>query len=202
MIEDHARSIFFETLDPRRKSGARILMRPALLNVELRARVDQLLLAHGSIGHINGGHTSTPPADPREVLLEGRGLLSVRTGCSRRLAKVGSASFTCPNRFSPFAVKVALKILKPGMDHAAGLARFEAERQGARAMDHPNIAKFSMGARPRPGADTSSWSSFGASQSPSSATRTYSPSSNVWSFSSTSARRFNMRIKRESSTVT
>jgi serine/threonine protein kinase/Tfp pilus assembly protein PilF len=36
---------------------------------------------------------------------------------------------------------VALKVIKPGMDTAAVLARFEAERQALALMDHPNIAK-------------------------------------------------------------
>src|SRR5205823_8300823 len=36
---------------------------------------------------------------------------------------------------------VALKLIKPGMDSKAVLARFEAERQALAMMDHPNIAK-------------------------------------------------------------
>ena len=37
--------------------------------------------------------------------------------------------------------KVALKVLKPGMDTRQVIARFEAERQALALMDHPNIAK-------------------------------------------------------------
>jgi serine/threonine protein kinase/tetratricopeptide (TPR) repeat protein len=36
---------------------------------------------------------------------------------------------------------VAVKLIKPGMDSRAVLARFEAERQALALMDHPNIAK-------------------------------------------------------------
>src|SRR5512144_2971115 len=36
---------------------------------------------------------------------------------------------------------VALKVLKPGMDSAQVIARFEAERQALALMDHPNIAR-------------------------------------------------------------
>ena len=36
---------------------------------------------------------------------------------------------------------VALKLIKPGMDFKAVIARFEAERQALALMDHPNIAK-------------------------------------------------------------
>jgi serine/threonine protein kinase len=36
---------------------------------------------------------------------------------------------------------VALKIIKPGMDTAQVIARFESERQALALMDHPNIAR-------------------------------------------------------------
>src|SRR5262249_20134996 len=41
----------------------------------------------------------------------------------------------------PVQRKVALKIIKPGMDSSRVIARFEAERQALALMDHPNIAK-------------------------------------------------------------
>jgi eukaryotic-like serine/threonine-protein kinase len=41
----------------------------------------------------------------------------------------------------PVRRKVALKIIKPGMDSSQVIARFEAERQALTMMDHPNIAK-------------------------------------------------------------
>jgi len=43
---------------------------------------------------------------------------------------------------SPVVRKVALKVIKPGMDSHAVVARFEAERQALALMDHPNIAKI------------------------------------------------------------
>jgi serine/threonine protein kinase len=45
----------------------------------------------------------------------------------------------------PIRRKVALKILKPGMDTRQVIARFEAERQALALMDHPNIAKVLEG---------------------------------------------------------
>src|SRR6516162_2252310 len=41
----------------------------------------------------------------------------------------------------PFRRRVALKVIKLGMDTRAVIARFEAERQALALMDHPNIAK-------------------------------------------------------------
>jgi len=42
----------------------------------------------------------------------------------------------------PVRRRVALKIIKPGMDSKSVIARFEAERQALAMMDHPNIAKI------------------------------------------------------------
>ncbi len=41
----------------------------------------------------------------------------------------------------PVRRKVALKIIKPGMDTREVIARFAAEEQALAIMDHPNIAK-------------------------------------------------------------
>jgi WD40 repeat protein/serine/threonine protein kinase len=41
----------------------------------------------------------------------------------------------------PVRRRVALKVIKPGMDSKQVIARFEAERQALAMMDHPNIAK-------------------------------------------------------------
>ena len=47
----------------------------------------------------------------------------------------------------PVRRRVALKIIKPGMDTKSVIARFEAERQALALMDHPSIAKiFDAGA--------------------------------------------------------
>jgi serine/threonine protein kinase len=49
----------------------------------------------------------------------------------------------------PVRRKVALKVIKPGMDSKQVIARFEAERQALALMDHPNIARvFDGGATP------------------------------------------------------
>jgi eukaryotic-like serine/threonine-protein kinase len=45
----------------------------------------------------------------------------------------------------PIRRKVALKVIKPGMDTKQVIARFEAERQALALMDHPNIAKVFEG---------------------------------------------------------
>ena len=66
---------------------------------------------------------------------------SAPTSCWSRSAKGAWASSTWPSRRSPVRRKVALKIIKPGMDTRQVIARFEAERQALALMDHPNIAR-------------------------------------------------------------
>jgi serine/threonine protein kinase len=41
----------------------------------------------------------------------------------------------------PIRRDVAVKVIKPGMDSAQVIARFESERQALAMMDHPNIAR-------------------------------------------------------------
>ena len=41
----------------------------------------------------------------------------------------------------PLRRRVALKVLKPGMDTKSVIARFESKRQALAMMDHPNIAE-------------------------------------------------------------
>ena len=73
----------------------------------------------------------------------------------------------------PVRRKVALKIIKPGMDSRQVIARFEAERQALAMMDHQNIARvLDAGTTEQPAGPTSSWSWSTACRSPSSATTT------------------------------
>jgi serine/threonine protein kinase/tetratricopeptide (TPR) repeat protein len=65
-------------------------------------------------------------------------------GPYKLLEKIGEGGFGVvflAEQTHPVRRKVALKILKPGMDTRHVVARFEAERQALALMDHPNIAK-------------------------------------------------------------
>ncbi len=56
------------------------------------------------------------------------------------MAKGDLGKCTSQNSAAPVRRRVALKLLKPGMDSREVIARFEAERQALAVMDHPNIA--------------------------------------------------------------
>ena len=69
------------------------------------------------------------------------------------LGEGGFGEVWLAERRHPFVQRVALKIIKPGMDSRAVVARFEQERQSLAVMSHPGIAKVLDGgltARGRP----------------------------------------------------
>jgi serine/threonine protein kinase len=57
-----------------------------------------------------------------------------------KLGEGGMGVVWAAEQVRPVSRKVALKVIKPGMDSTAIVARFEAERQALALMDHPNIA--------------------------------------------------------------
>jgi eukaryotic-like serine/threonine-protein kinase len=69
---------------------------------------------------------------------------SASIGPYRLLEVIGEGGFGVvwlAERREPMVQRVALKIIKPGMDSKAVVARFEQERQALAVMDHPNVAK-------------------------------------------------------------
>ena len=76
-----------------------------------------------------------------------------RIGNYRILQKVGEGGMGVvyeAEQEKPVRRRVALKIIKHGMDTKQVVARFEAERQALAMMDHPCVAKvFDAGATPR-----------------------------------------------------
>ena len=79
---------------------------------------------------------TTPPAEEAPAQMIGRYKL---------LEKIGEGGFGevwMAEQREPVKRRVALKLIKPGMDSRQIVARFEAERQALAMMDHPNIAKI------------------------------------------------------------
>ncbi|HEY7638888.1 MAG TPA: protein kinase [Steroidobacteraceae bacterium] len=65
----------------------------------------------------------------------------------RELGEGGCGIAYLAEQTNPIRREVAIKVIKPGMDTKAVIARFEAERQALALMDHPNVAKvFDAGA--------------------------------------------------------
>jgi serine/threonine protein kinase len=59
----------------------------------------------------------------------------------QRLGEGGMGAVWVAEQTEPVKRRVALKLIKPGLDSAPVLRRFEAERQALALMDHPHIAK-------------------------------------------------------------
>ena len=98
----------------------------------------------------------TPPSqsqggDPIAFLppLEGSGIRIGPYHLLEMLAEGGMGAVWMAEQVEPVQRRVALKVIKAGLDSAHVLARFEAERQALALMDHPNIAKvFDAGSTP------------------------------------------------------
>ena len=111
-------------------------------NPGLRARVEELLKAHDRAARFL--ETAPPFVDapvPDESLTEGPGSVIGRYKLLEKIGEGGMAVVYMAEQEQPIRRKVALKIIKLGMDTRQVIARFEAERQALALMDHPSIAK-------------------------------------------------------------
>jgi serine/threonine protein kinase/tetratricopeptide (TPR) repeat protein len=59
----------------------------------------------------------------------------------QQIGEGGMGTVYMAEQAEPVQRKVAIKLIKPGLDSRQVIARFEAERQALAVMDHPNIAK-------------------------------------------------------------
>ena len=133
-------------------------------DTSLRARVNALLLAHQEAGSFLAGepasgasgshsipHAPTAEVGDSFVLTpatrvhpSSTGEVGTQVGRYKLLEEIGEGGFGTvwmAEQREPVQRRVALKIIKLGMDTKQVIARFEAERQALAMMDHPNIAK-------------------------------------------------------------
>src|SRR3989441_5536051 len=116
-------------------------------DVELRQRVESLLQAHERSGEF----LNRPPAEmPAETFMITTGIAPItekagdRIGRYKLLQQIGEGGcglVYMAEQEEPVRRRVALKVIKLGMDTKSVIARFEAERQALAMMDHPNIAR-------------------------------------------------------------
>src|SRR5262249_41447564 len=111
-------------------------------NVEMRRQIEALLRAHDEAGGFLRDRPAAgkPVATVDHLECEAPGTI---IGPYKLLEQIGEGGFGVvfmAEQQQPIRRKVALKVLKPGMDTRQVVARFEAERQALGLMDHPNIA--------------------------------------------------------------
>src|SRR5947209_4335040 len=120
-------------------------------DVDLRAQVDSLLAVSEMAGSFLNMPVVQMPTVDYKLLTEGPGTV---IGPYQLLEQIGEGGFGVvymAEQQQPVRRKVALKIIKPGMDTKQVVARFEVERQALALMDHTNIARvLDAGSTPGP----------------------------------------------------
>ena len=135
-------AIFFAALQMAPNQRAAYLDRACGGDHALRQKVERMLAAQPEVHTFLekpaagiDGSAGLPP------IAEGPGTTIGRYKLLEEIAEGGMGIVYMAEQREPVRRKVALKIVKPGMDTREVIARFEAERQALAMMDHPNIAK-------------------------------------------------------------
>jgi serine/threonine protein kinase/tetratricopeptide (TPR) repeat protein len=111
-------------------------------NAQLRSRVEALLNRHQeSSGMLDAPPPGIDATEYLEVISEKPGAVIGTYKLREEIGVGGFGVVFLAEQERPVKRKVALKIIKPGMDTRQVIARFEAERQALAMMDHPNIAR-------------------------------------------------------------
>jgi eukaryotic-like serine/threonine-protein kinase len=107
-------------------------------NSDMRREVDRLLHMHGKLDSF----MDSPTTDGREqAALEKPGTLIGPYKLLEQIGEGGMGVVYMAEQTQPVLRRVALKVIKAGMDSRQVIARFEAERQALALMDHVSIAR-------------------------------------------------------------
>ncbi len=150
------RAIFNEALDrPDAAARARHLDEACGADAALRERVEKLLRADDEAGGFFSDPNSRPQSFPPAAstlpstlpVTEKAGDRIGRYKLLQQIGEGGCGVVYMAEQEEAVRRRVALKVIKLGMDTKHVIARFEAERQALAMMDHPNIAQvFDAGA--------------------------------------------------------
>jgi non-specific serine/threonine protein kinase/serine/threonine-protein kinase len=137
------KSIFGEALEKKTTEERAVYLDKACGNdANLRDKIEALLRAYEEADDVPEAPIIGPELTlDNSPLTEGPG---TKVGRYKLLQLIGEGGFACvymAEQAEPVRRKVALKIIKLGMDTKQVIGRFEAERQALAMMDHPNIAK-------------------------------------------------------------
>src|SRR5438128_169320 len=136
-----ANAVFFKALELRSPGEREAYLEGACAgDTALRADVESLLEASARAGSFLESPAAHGATVDEPAVHERSGMI---IGAYKLLEQIGEGWFGVvflADQHQPVRRKVALKVLKPGMDTRQVVARFEAERQALALMDHPNIA--------------------------------------------------------------
>jgi serine/threonine protein kinase/tetratricopeptide (TPR) repeat protein len=144
-VKADAKAIFLQALDRQAPDELHRFLDDACGDdTALRARAEELLRAHRDAGNFLGGLQLLDAAQD-EPLAERPGTVVGPYKLLEQIGEGGMGLVFMAEQTRPVKRRVALKVLKPGMDTRQVVARFEAERQALALMDHPNIARIHDG---------------------------------------------------------
>jgi tetratricopeptide (TPR) repeat protein len=107
---------------------------------DLRGRVEKMVAAQAQAGSFLEQPARSPVVTVDEPITERPGTVIGPYKLMEQIGEGGMGLVFVAEQQHPVRRKVALKVIKPGMDTRQVVARFEAERQALALMDHPNIA--------------------------------------------------------------
>ncbi len=138
-----ARDIFLRAVEIQSAEARAGFLEGACQNdVSLRSRVEALLKSHKQDSFLEAAAVEGAPTLISETrVTEGPGAVIDHYKLLQKLGEGGFGVVYLAEQKEPVKRRVALKIIKLGMDTQQVVARFEAERQALAMMDHPNIAK-------------------------------------------------------------
>ncbi len=139
-MTDRAQALFEQIIDLPADEREPALAKSCRDDPQLRAQVEALLDANDGAGSFLGEPTIDHVAAYSEPAEQAGSVI----GRYKLLEKIGHGGFGdvyMAQQLEPVKRRVALKIIKLGMDTKQVVARFEAERQALALMDHPNIAR-------------------------------------------------------------
>ena len=109
---------------------------------ELRSKIEDLLKLHDNAGSFLESPIIGPEVTLNDSpLSEAPGTIVGRYKLLEKVGEGGMAVVYMAEQKRPIRRRVAVKLIKLGMDTKSVIARFEAERQALAMMDHPNIAR-------------------------------------------------------------
>src|SRR5262245_14352092 len=108
-------------------------------DTRLRAEIESLLAAHDRLSSIRQPAATATIDEPAVSPYVGTVIGPYKL--LQQIGEGGMGAVYMAEQTQPVQRRVALKVIKAGMDSAQVIARFEAERQALALMDHPNIAK-------------------------------------------------------------
>src|SRR6185503_14779397 len=136
------REIFLEALEMATpESRAAYLQAACGGDVVLRLKVEELLKEHFSNDSLLSGPALEGDRPDIAEFPAGESQMIGRYKLLEKIGEGGCGVVYVAEQTEPVRRRVAVKIIKLGMDTKSVVARFEAERQALALMDHPNIAK-------------------------------------------------------------